>query len=118
MDFNVLRSYCLKKKGVMEDFPFDTETLVFKVGSRMFALTNMNKLPLEVNLKCDPSLAVELRNESAAIKPGYHMNKKHWNTVVIDGSLDEGKIFWMIDMSYNLVLNSLKKSEREKISRG
>lgn len=118
MDFNILRGYCLGKKGVIEDFPFDEETLVFKVGSKMFALTNINKLPLQVNLKCDPNLAVELRNEFAAVKPGYHMNKEHWNTVVIDGSLDDGKIFWMIDMSYNLVFNSLKKADREKITKG
>ncbi len=118
MDFNVLRNYCLGKKGAVEYFPFDAETLVFKVGSKMFALTNMNKSPLKINLKCDPFLSDELRKEFTAVKPGYHMNKKHWNTVVIDGTLEEGKIFWMIDMSYELVFNSLKKAEREQINKG
>ncbi len=115
MNFDELKSYCLKKKGVVEDFPFDTETLVFRVGSKMFALTNMNKFPLQVNLKCEPYLAEELRSEFSSIKPGYHMNKKHWNTEVIDGTLDDGKLFWMIDMSYKLVFNSLKKADRKRI---
>lgn len=116
MNLETLKSYCLRKKGVVEDFPFDTETLVFKVGSKMFALTNLNKSPLQINLKCDPYAAEELRSEFPSITPGFHMNKKHWNTVVIDGTLDEGKIFWMIDMSYNLVFNSLRKIDREKIN--
>jgi predicted DNA-binding protein (MmcQ/YjbR family) len=111
-----LKSYCLRKKGVVEDFPFDAETLVFKVGSKMFALTNLNKTPLQLNLKCDPFTAEELRNEFPSITPGYHMNKKHWNTVVLDGTLDDGKIYWMIDMSYNLVFNSLRKIDRERIN--
>lgn len=115
MNFETFKSYCLSKKGTKEDFPFDAETLVLKVGSKMFALTNLNKSPLQVNLKCDPYLAQELRNEFPSIKPGYHMNKKHWNTVVIDGTLDEGKIFWMIDMSYKLVFNGLRKIDRETI---
>lgn len=115
MNFDELKSYCLKKKGVVVDFPFDTQTLVFRVGSKMFALTNMNKFPLQVNLKCEPYLAEELRSEFTSIKPGYHMNKKHWNTVVIDGTLDDGKLFWMIDMSYKLVFNSLKKADRKRI---
>lgn len=115
MNLETFKNYCLSKKGVVEDFPFDAETLVFRVGSKMFALTNLNKSPLQVNLKCDPYLALELRSEFESIKPGYHMNKKHWNTVTIDGTLDEGKIFWMLDMSYDLVFKSLKKIERERI---
>lgn len=115
MNLETLKSYCLRKKGVIEDFPFDAETLVFKVGSKMFALTNINKFPFQINLKCDPFTAEELRSEFASIIPGYHMNKKHWNTVVIDGTLDDGKIFWMIDMSYKLVFNSLRKIDRERI---
>lgn len=115
MDLETFKTYCLRKKGVVEDFPFDAETLVLKVGSKMFALTNLNKSPFQINLKCDPYLAEELRSEFESIKPGFHMNKKHWNTVVIDGTIDEGKIYWMIDMSYNLVFNSLKKIDREKI---
>lgn len=115
MDLEAFKSYCLRKKGVVEDFPFDVETLVLKVGPKMFALTNLNKSPMQINLKCEPYLAEELRAEFPSIKPGFHMNKKHWNTVVIDGTLDEGKIYWMIDMSYNLVFNSLKKADRERI---
>jgi predicted DNA-binding protein (MmcQ/YjbR family) len=116
MNLETLKSYCLRKKGAVEDFPFDAETLVFKVGSKMFALTNLNKSPLQVNLKCEPYLAEELRREFSSIKPGFHMNKKHWNTVVIDGTLDDGKVFWMIDMSYNLVFNTLRKIDRERIN--
>lgn len=116
MNLEMLKNYCLRKKGVIEDFPFDTETLVFKVGPKMFALTNLNKSPLQVNLKCDPYAAEELRSEFQSIKPGFHMNKKYWNTVYIDGTIDDGKIFWMIDMSYNLVFNSLRKIDREKIN--
>lgn len=115
MDLEAFKRYCLRKKGVVEDFPFDAETLVLKVGPKMFALTNLNKSPMQINLKCEPYLAEELRAEFPSIKPGFHMNKKHWNTVVIDGTLDEGKIYWMIDMSYNLVFNSLKKADRERI---
>lgn len=115
MNLEIFKSYCLGKKGVVEDFPFDAETLVLKVGPKMFALTNLNKSPFQVNLKCDPYLAQELRSEFECIKPGFHMNKKHWNTVVIDGILDDGKIFWMIDMSYDLVFKSLKKIDKERI---
>jgi predicted DNA-binding protein (MmcQ/YjbR family) len=115
MDLEMLRNYCLRKTGTQEAFPFDNETLVFKVGSKMFALTNINKKPLQINLKCDPYTAEELRSEYPSIKPGYHMNKRHWNTVIVDGTLDDGRICWMVDMSYKLVLSGLKKGERESI---
>lgn len=117
MDFETLKAYCLSKKGAVQDFPFDDKTLVFKVGGKMFALININELPLKVNLKCDPILAVALRQEHKEVTPGYHMNKKYWNTVVIDGVIEEVKIYFMIDMSYNLVYNKLtrlKKSEIDK----
>lgn len=112
MDLEALRKYCLGKKGVKETFPFDDETLVFKVGSKMFALTNIKAPKLKVNLKCDPILALDLRRDYDSVKPGYHMNKEHWNTVEIDGSLEDEKIKWMIDHSYVLVFKGLKKSEK------
>lgn len=110
-----LKSYCLSKRGVHEDFPFNEETLVFKVGEKMFALTNINEKDLKVNLKCNPIMAGDLRREYAAITPGYHMNKNHWNTVKIDGSLDDGFIKMLIDISYDLVVKGLKKKDREAL---
>lgn len=118
MDFEALKSYCLSKKGATQDFPFDDVTLVLKVGGKMFALTNINSRTLSVNLKCDPFLAPALREEFEAVKPGYHMNKKHWNTVVIDGSIPEDRLLFMIDMSYSLVYNSLTRAEKERINSG
>lgn len=117
IDIQQLKKYCLSKKGVSEDFPFDDETLVFKVGSKMFALTNINEKELKVNLKCDPIMAQDLRQEYEAIKPGYHMNKIHWNTVEIDGTIDDNMIEMLIDISYDLVFKGLKKKEREEIDR-
>lgn len=115
MDLQELKNYCLNKKGVYEDFPFDDETLVLKVGSKMFALTNINEKDLNVNLKCDPIMSQDLRREYNAIKPGYHMNKTHWNTVEINGSIDDKTIKMLIDISYDLVFKGLKKKEREEI---
>lgn len=118
MDFNALREYCLSKKGAAECFPFDNHTLVFKVGNKMFALTNINSEPLRVNLKCDPLLAEALRQEYDTILPGYHMHKKYWNTVIIDGSIPDEKLLWMIDMSYDLILKNLPKLVRKMIEEG
>lgn len=115
MDLEMLRKYCLKKKGVTENFPFDEETLVFKVGSKMFALTNIKSPSLSVSLKCDPFMAQDLRRDYTCIKPGYHLNKEHWNTVEIDGTLEDEKIIYLIDHSYNLVFKGLKKSEKADI---
>ncbi|MTK13500.1 MAG: MmcQ/YjbR family DNA-binding protein [Clostridiaceae bacterium] len=115
MNLKELKDYCLNKKGVHEDFPFDDETLVLKVGSKMFALTNINEKDLKVNLKCDPIMSQDLRREYNAIKPGYHMNKTHWNTVEINGSIDDKTIKMLIDISYDLVFKGLKKKEREEI---
>lgn len=112
MNLKEFREYCLNKRGVTESFPFDEETLVLKVGSKMFALTNINKPILEINLKCDPFMAIDLRNAYSSIKPGYHMNKTHWNTVVVDGTIPEDKILFLIDLSYDLVYKGLKKSEK------
>lgn len=112
MNLQEFREYCLNKRGVTESFPFDDETMVLKVGSKMFALTNINKPILEINLKCDPFMSIDLRNEYSSIKPGYHMNKTHWNTVVVDGTIPEDKILFLIDLSYDLVYKGLKKSEK------
>ncbi len=112
MEFSTLRTYLLEKAGAVEDFPFDSETLVLKVSGKMFALVGINNEPLRLNLKCEPAKAEILREIHPAILPGYHMNKQHWNTVVCDGSLSEADIFSMIDDSYNLVVQGLPKAKR------
>lgn len=115
MHFDDLRTYCLAKPGVSEDMPFGDEVLVFRVMQKMFALTNIEQLPTSVNLKCDPERAVELREMYAAVRPGYHMNKRHWNTVVLDGSLDGRLVRDLIDHSYQLVVASLPKRVRAEL---
>ena len=114
MNIESYREYCLAKKGVTEDFPFDNETLVFKVGGKMFALTGIEQFK-SINLKCDPERAIELREEYAGILPGYHMSKKHWNTVMMDGSVPMKLIKQMIDDSYDLVVSSLPKRDRDAL---
>jgi len=118
MNIEQIREYCLKKKGVTEDFPFDEETLVFKVASKIFLLASLETIPLQINLKCDPEKAIELREEYDAVQPGYHMNKNHWNTIIIDGTFPTRKMFEWIDESYNLVVAGLKKSEIKKLEKG
>ncbi|MCU0413997.1 MAG: MmcQ/YjbR family DNA-binding protein [Ignavibacteriaceae bacterium] len=115
MNIEQIRVYCLKKKGVTEEFPFDEETLVFKVMGKIFLLASLESVPLQINLKCDPEKAVELREEYEVVQPGYHMNKKHWNTIIINGSISTGQIFEWIDDSYNLVLAGLSKSDLKKL---
>jgi predicted DNA-binding protein (MmcQ/YjbR family) len=117
MNIEELREYCISKKGVTEGFPFDEETLVFKVGGKMFALTNLDGEP-SVNLKCDPEKAIELREQYSAIISGYHMSKIHWNTVYMDRSLPENLIKELIDLSYELVLASLPKAKRNVVLLG
>ena len=112
MNFETLRTYLLHKPGATEDFPFDTVTLVIKVSGKMFALTDITEDPLRINLKCDPLKAEFLREHFPAVQPGYHMNKRHWNTVVLDGSIAEAEIRSMIDESYELVVKGLPKSRR------
>ncbi len=112
MDFETLRAYLLAKSGAKEDFPFDTTTLVLKVAGKMFALLGIDDDPLRINLKCDPGKAEILREQYPAVRPGYHMNKRHWNTVVLDGSLPEEEIRVMIDESYTLVVQGLPKARR------
>jgi len=116
MNIEELREYCMDKKHVTESFPFDNETLVFKVMNKMFALTGINNNPLSVNLKCDPEKAVALREEYSCVLPGYHMSKQHWNTVVIDGSVPDKLVKEWIDESYNLIVASLPKRVRDEMS--
>jgi len=118
MDLETIKKYCLSKKGTSYYFPFDEYTMVIRVGSKMFVLMNINNSPLGINLKCNPYMAIDLRRDFPCIKPGYHMNKAHWNTVTIDGSLPEDKIFWLIDLSYELVFKGLKKAEKQSILEG
>jgi predicted DNA-binding protein (MmcQ/YjbR family) len=108
MNIEEFREYCLSKKGVTESFPFDETTLVFKVMGKMFALTDTED-DFSMNLKCDPERAIELRERYHSVKPGYHMNKNHWNTVVPDGSVTDGVIKSWIDHSYDLVVQTLSK---------
>ena len=111
MNIEQIREYCLKKKGVTEEFPFDEETLVFKVAGKIFLLASLESVPLQINLKCDPEKAIELREEYEAVQPGYHMNKTHWNTITLDRTVPANKILEWIDHSYNLVMSGLKKSD-------
>jgi predicted DNA-binding protein (MmcQ/YjbR family) len=115
MNIEALREYCLSKKAVTEDFPFGETTLVFRVKNKIFLLVSLDASPLQFNAKCEPDKAVELREQYDAIQPGYHMNKKHWNTVVIDGSVSSALIKEMIDDSYNLIVQSLPKKLREEL---
>lgn len=108
------REYCINKIGVEECFPFDDEVLVFKVGGKIFALCNINNF-ISINLKCNPEYAIELRETHQEIISGYHMNKKHWNTVYINGNLNLKLIFELIDHSYDLVYSSLSKKIKESI---
>jgi predicted DNA-binding protein (MmcQ/YjbR family) len=116
MDMETLREYCLQKAGVEETFPFGEETLVFKVGGKIFLLASLTE-GNRFNAKCDPDRAVELRERHEEVQPGYHMNKRHWNTVRMDGSLKAKEIREMIDHSYEIVVAGLPKKVREEIGR-
>ena len=115
MDYEQLHSYLRSKPGAVVDFPFDSVTLVFKVGGKMFALIMLDEQPLRMNLKCDPDQALALRDCFPSILPGYHMNKRHWNTLVLDDSIPEGLIFSLVDDSYALVVEGLSKVVRQHI---
>ena len=115
MNIDQIREYCLKKKGVTEEFPFDEDTLVFKVAGKIFLLASLESIPLQINLKCEPEKAINLREEYESVQPGYHMNKKHWNSIIIDGTVPSQKLFEWIDDSYNLVVAGLNKSDKEAI---
>lgn len=117
MNIEELREFCISKKGVTESFPFGEETLVFKVMDKAFLLTGIDSNPVEFNVKCDPEKAIELRETYSCVKPGYHMNKKHWNTITVDGEAS-GKLLkeWISD-SYDLVVKKLTKKEKEELKR-
>ena len=115
MDLTQFREYCLSKSHTTENTPFGPDVLVFKVGGKMFALAALDEMPTTVNLKCDPDLALELRDRYEQVTPGYHMNKKHWNTVGIEGGIPDPEVRKMVDDSYDLVAKTLPKS-RAKIA--
>lgn len=115
MNLEELRAYCLSKAHTSENLPFDHKTLIFKVGSKMFALTDLEEC-VAVNLKCDPERAIELREEFLEIQPGYHMSKVHWNTVSLIDTLSDRLIQDLIDHSYDLVFQSLTKKEKENLA--
>ncbi len=114
MNIESFREYCLQKPGVTEEFPFDESTLVFKVMGKMFSATGIDNFA-SVNLKCDPERAVELREENEGILPGYHMSKKHWNTVLCDGSVSDELILELTDHSYDLVVAKLTRKDKEAL---
>lgn len=115
MDYLQVKQYCLAKPEAREDYPFGPDVLVFKVKDKLFAILGEEKGVARVNLKCDPEEALILRDIFAAVIPGYHMNKRHWNTVILDDSIPQGEIERMIDRSYGLVVKSLKKTERTSL---
>ena len=114
MDIESIRMYCILKKAVIECMPFDDKTLVFKVAGKIFALAALDAYPLRLNLKCDPEKAIDLRERFESVRPGYQMNKTHWNTIEINGEVPRDLIFKLIDHSYNLVIAKLTKKVREK----
>ncbi len=115
MDFETVRDRCLAKPETTEEFPFDEHTLVFKVCGKMFCLANLERLPQSINVKCDPETAIDLRDRFEAVLPGWHMSKRHWNTVYFDDDAPDDAIEGWIDDSYNLVVKSLKKADRLRI---
>src|SRR5437773_2012991 len=115
MNLEEFRDYCLSKIAASESMPFGEGILVFKVAGKLFALAALDEIPVTVNLKCDPDLALELRDHYEQVRPGYHMNKKHWNTVEIDSGISETELCKMIDHSYDLVVKSLPKAARAKL---
>jgi len=110
-----LRRWCLARPSAVEEFPFGPETSVFKVGGKMFVLTALHARPLTVSLKCEPSLAEALRADHAAVRPGYHLNKRHWITVTLDDSLPDELILGLLEDSYELVVDGLPKRERDLV---
>ena len=117
MHVEEFREYCLRKKGVTEELPFDESTLVFKVMGKMFALTKLGSQPFKINLKCDPERALVLREDYTEIQPGYHMSKKHWNTITPSPSFSSKKLTQLIDHSYTLVVQKLTKIQKETLKK-
>ena len=112
MDQHELKAQCLALPGAVEEFPFGDEVSVFKVGGKMFALSGLDGEPLQLSVKCEPDLAVQLRATYPAITPGYHLNKRHWNTITLDGSLPDQMVADLLGDSYDLVVAKLPKARR------
>lgn len=115
MNIESFRDYCISKKGVTEEFPFDQDTLVFKVMGKIFALTDVDRFD-SINLKCHPDRVPALREQYPAVRPGYYMNKKHWNTVLMDGSVPDKLLQEWIDHSYEMVVAGLTRKQRESLN--
>lgn len=116
MNIESISEYCRKKKGVTEDFPFDEDTLAIRVMNKIFLLASLEKVPLQINLKCEPEYAIELRERYDSVQPGFHMNKSHWNTVILEGTISSSELKKMIDHSYDQVVRGLKKADKEKLN--
>jgi predicted DNA-binding protein (MmcQ/YjbR family) len=118
MHIEAFRVYCLSLKGVTEEFPFDSDTLAFKVIGKIFALTSLSGVPFRVNLKMNPDLVEGYRASYADVTPGYHMNKKHWNSVYMDtGAIPRNDIYWMINHSYQEVVKGMTKKGRDELEK-
>ncbi|RKX88441.1 MAG: MmcQ/YjbR family DNA-binding protein [Candidatus Cloacimonadota bacterium] len=117
MNLAQLRNYFTTKAGSFEDFPFDETTMVIKIQNKMFALIALEKDPLEISLKCDPYLAESFRTQYKAVSAGYHLNKRHWNSIVLDGSIPNKVVLEMIDHSYQLVFDKLTKKNKAEIEK-
>jgi predicted DNA-binding protein (MmcQ/YjbR family) len=115
VDANELRAWCAGQNGAVEEFPFGPETSVFKVAGKIFALSALDREPLRVSVKCEPDLAVALRASYPAIRAGYHLDKRHWNTVTVDGSMSDQLVRDMVEDSYDLVVSALPKRVREQL---
>lgn len=116
MNIEELRDYCISKKGAEETLPFGPDTLVFKVMGKAFVLTGLDENPIQFNVKCHPEKAIELREQYSCVLPGFHMNKKHWNTIVSDGSVSNKQLKEWITDSYNLVVSGLPKIQQKKLA--
>ncbi len=116
MQLETLRAYLLSRPGAVEDHPFGPQPLVVKVGGKIFALVSEDAAPLDISLKCEPAHAQFLRDSFPAVRPGYHLNKEHWNTVTLDGSIADDGIRAMIDESYRLVVGSLSKAAQRRLA--
>jgi predicted DNA-binding protein (MmcQ/YjbR family) len=115
MNIETLREFCISKSGVEETLPFGPDTLVFKVMGKAFLLAGMDSRPLQFNVKCDPEKAIDLREQYSCVVPGYHMNKKYWNTIIADGSVNTELLYEWINDSYQLVVGSLSKKEKQRL---
>ena len=117
MDLESIRKYCLQKQSTTESFPFGEYTLVFKVCGKIFLLMSLDSQPLQFNVKCNPEKAEEFREAYSSVIPAFHMNKKHWNTIIMNGQVNSKMIREMIDDSYSLVVRSLPLKERKKLEK-